>query len=288
MNDYDLILGDSIVEMNRMEAASIDFAVTSPPFPSVFAYGSKEADIGNSEDLRGEGRLHLGFFYSQLSRIVKPGRVVMIHVNQIPRMKRSGEVGLFDFRGLNIRLGERAGLVFEYDWCSARNPQSQAIRTRSRELQFAGLEADRAKSRGALPDYLLKFRAPGENAVPVESKGDVSRNQWIEWAECCWTGIRETDTLNAREGRSENDTRHICALQLPIINRLIRLYTNPGELVFDPFAGIGSSGHEAIKLGRRFLGVDLKEEYYQAALKNLERAKAARDEVAVDLLTGVA
>ncbi len=288
MNDYEMVHGDCIEYMATMDAASVDLAVFSPPFPSLYAYTPKEADIGNSEDLRGEAKLHLSFFYRQLARIVKPGRVVVVHVAQIPRMKRSGELGIFDFRGLNIRLGERSGLIFEYDWLIRKNPQSQAIRTRSRELQFSGLEADRAKSRGALPDYLLKFRSPGVNVVPVESKGDVSRNNWIEWAESAWTDIKETDTLNVKEGRGEDDTKHICPLQLGVINRVVRLYTNPGEIVFSPFAGIGSEGYEAVKLGRRFLGVELKDEYYQAALKNLERAKALQAESSVDLLSGVA
>lgn len=266
--------GDCIEHMATLPEAAFDMSVFSPPFPSLYAYSSSERDIGNSEDLKGEAKLHLGFFYRQLARVVKPGRVIMVHVAQIPRMKRSGEVGLFDFRGLNIRLGERSGLVFEYDWVVRKNPQSQAIRTKSRELQFSGLESDRAKSRGTLPDYLLKFRVPGDNAIPVKGEG-VSRNNWIEWAECCWSDIRETDTLNVAEGRGENDTKHICPLQLGVIERLIRLYTNPGEIVFSPFAGIGSEGYQAVKLERRFYGCELKGEYYQAACKNLRRAESA-------------
>lgn len=272
---YEIHLGDCIRHMPTMAERSIDFSVFSPPFPSLYAYTDSESDIGNSEDLRGEARLHLSFFYRQLGRIIKPGRVVVVHVAQIPRMKRSGGRGVFDFRGLNIRLAERAGLIFEYDWCVRKNPQSQAIRTKSRELQFAGLENDRAASRGALPDYLLKFRAPGENAVPVRSEDQVSRNDWIEWAECCWTDIRETDTLNVAEGRGEKDTKHICPLQLGVIERLVRLYSNPGELVFSPFCGIGSEGYIALKLGRRFYGCELKPEYHAAAMKNMERAIAA-------------
>jgi DNA modification methylase len=265
--------GDCIEHMAELPDACFDLAVFSPPFPSLFSYTSSERDIGNSENLTGDAKLHLSFFYSQLARLIKPGRVCMVHVMQIPRMKRSGGVGLFDFRGLNIRLGERAGLVFEYDWAVRKNPQAQAIRTRSRELQFAGLESDRAKSRGALPDYLLKFRAPGDNAVPVDTDGQVSRNQWIQWAECCWNDIRETNTLNTAEARSENDTRHICPLQLDVIDRLVRLYTNPGELVFSPFAGIGSEGYVSIKAGRRFYGCELKDEYYETCLRNLARVE---------------
>jgi DNA modification methylase len=239
--------------------------------------------VGNSEDLKGDAKLHLSFFYRQLVRVIKPGRVAVVHVAQIPRMKRSGGQGLFDFRGFNIRLGERAGLIFEYDWAVRKNPQSQAIRTKSRELQFAGLESDRARSRGSLPDYLLKFRAPGENAVPIHGDGQVSRNDWIAWAECCWSDIRETDTLNVREGRGEQDTKHICPLQLGVIERVVRLYSNPGEVVFSPFAGIGSEGYAALKLGRRFYGCELKAEYADACGANLARAEKCREEEAVSL-----
>jgi DNA modification methylase len=265
--------GDCIEHMAAMPAASIDFSVFSPPFPSLYAYTSCAEDIGNSEDLRGDAKLHLSFFYRQLARIIKPGRVIMVHVAQIPRMKRSGEVGLHDFRGLNIRLGERAGLVFEYDWVVRKNPQAQAIRTRSRELQFSGLESDRAKTRGTLPDYLLKFRVAGDNEVPINAKEQVSRNNWIDWAECCWSDIKETDTLNVSEGRGEDDTKHICPLQLGVIERLVKLYSNPGEIVFSPFTGIGSEGFMSVKLGRRFYGCEIKDEYHAAAQRNLVRAE---------------
>lgn len=265
---------DCIPTMAEMPESSIDFSVFSPPFPSLYAYTSKPEDIGNSEDLRGEAKLHLGFFYRQLARVVKPGRVIVVHVAQIPRMKRSGEVGLHDFRGMNIRIGERSGLVFEYDWVVRKNPQSQAIRTRSRELQFSGLESDRAKSRGTLPDYLLKFRVPGDNETPINASGQVTRNNWIDWAECCWSDIRETDTLNTAEGKGEDDTKHICPLQLGVIERLVKLYSNPGELVFSPFTGIGSEGYVAVKLCRRFYGCEIKDEYHAAACANLRKAES--------------
>jgi len=283
--------GDCIPFMATLPEASIDFSVFSPPFPSLYAYTSEVADIGNSEELKGEAKFHLSCFYRQLARIVKPGRVIVVHVAQIPRMKRNGEVGLHDFRGMNIRIAERAGLVFEYDWMVRKNPQAQAIRTRSRELQFSGLESDRAKSRGTLSDYLLKFRVPGINAVPIQDydpmisddDGDeevraalnhkeVSRNEWIQWAEASWSDIKETDTLNVRGTKGEHDTKHICPLQLGVIDRLVRLYTNPEELVFSPFAGIGSEGYQAILRGRRFLGCELKTEYHAKALENLELA----------------
>jgi len=263
--------------MAEMPAQSVDFAVFSPPFPSLFAYTSKAEDIGNSEDLRGEAKLHLGFFYRQLARILKPGRVAVVHVMQIPGLARNGEKGTYDFRGLNIRLGERAGLTYQYDWLVRKNPQAQAIRTHSHKLLFVSLERDRAISCGAFGDYLIKYIATGENAVPIDSS-EITRNQWIDWAEACWSDIRETDTLNVREGRGDDDTKHICPLQLGVIQRLVKLFSNPGEIVFSPFAGIGSEGYEAIKAGRRFYGCEIKDEYVAAATRNLERAEAKRAE----------
>ena len=274
---YKVHHGDCIPHMMEdMPAESVDFSVFSPPFPTLYAYTSKAEDIGNSEGMQGEAKIHLSFFYRALARVMKPGRAVVVHVMQIPRLKRSGEVGLHDYRGMNIRLGERAGLVYEYDWAVRKNPQAQAIRTRSRELQFAGLESDRAKQRGALPDYLIKFRAKGDNQTPIDSEGEVSRNEWIQWAECCWDDIKETDTLNTAAAKSENDTRHICPLQLGVIDRLVRLYSNPGEIVFSPFTGIGSEGYVAVQNGRRFYGCEIKDEYYQQAFRNIAKAESVR------------
>jgi DNA modification methylase len=264
--------GDCIEHMLSMPKNSVDFSVFSPPFPAMYAYTDSEADLGNVDDLGQESILHFKFFFNALERVLKPGRVAIVHCCQIPRMKRCGGVGLHDFRGLLIRLGERAGLVFEYDWLITKNPQSQAIRTRSREMQFAGLESDRAKCRGAIPDYLIKFRKAGDNSEPVQSDG-VSRNDWIQWAESAWLDIRETDTLNVRGTKGEDDTRHICPLQLGVIRRLVKLYTNPGEIVFSPFAGIGSEGFVSVDLGRRFYGCELKPEYHKQACKNITAAE---------------
>jgi DNA modification methylase len=293
---WELYHGDCIPHMHAMPAECVDMAVYSPPFPSVYAYSSAASDLGNSEDLAGESKLHFGFFLKAIKRIVKPGRVMMVHLNQIVRMKRSGGQGVFDFHGMFLRIAERAGFIYDYTWMVRRNPQSQAIRTHSHELQFSGLDRDRAQSRGAMPDFLLKFRAPGENAMPVcdtetivDEDGElirtsqkhpkqVSRNEWIDWAECCWTGIKETDTLNVRGTKGEEDTRHICPLQLGTIDRLVRLYSNPGEVVFSPFAGIGSEGYVALQNGRRFYGCELKTEYVRAAEKNLAKAVASRED----------
>ena len=278
--------GDCIPHMlEDMPEESIDFAVFSPPFPSLYAYSDAPGDIGNVDAMAGEAQVHLSFMFHGLARVLKPGRAAVVHVCQIPRMKRSGGVGLCDFRGTNIRLGERAGLTYEYDWTVRKNPQAQAIRTRSRELQFSGLENDRAAQRGTLNDYLIKFRKPGENQVKIDSENQVSRNDWIAWAEGCWDDVHETDTLNTAAAKSEDDTKHICPLQLEVIRRCVLLYSNPGEIVFSPFAGIGSEGFvaiggtspktkRAIQDPRRFYGCELKPEYYEQAKKNLAMAES--------------
>lgn len=294
--NWAMVNTDSIIHaMERIPEHSLDCSIYSPPFPAMYAYNDSEADLGNVEDLTPESLWHFKFFFSGMLRVMKPGRVMVVHCCQIPRMKRVGGVGMHDFRGMLIRLGERAGFIYEYDWAIRKNPQSQAIRTRSRELQFSGLERDRAKSRGAIPDYLIKFIAPGVNAVPIrdpddipildaegnpvldengrptydDSRRTVSRNDWINWAEPAWMDIRETDTLKVRGTKEEDDTRHICPLQLPVIDRLVKLFSNPGETVFSPFAGIGSEGVIALRNGRKFLGCELKKAYYLTACANL-------------------
>lgn len=280
--------GDCIPHMlEDMPENSVDMAVFSPPFPSLYAYTASEADVGNVDAMGGEAQVHLSFMFNGLARVLKPGRVAVVHVCQIPRFKRTGGVGLCDFRGINIRLGERAGLVYEYDWMVRKNPQAQAIRTRSRELQFAGLESDRAKQRGTLQDYLIKFRKPGDNETPIDAAGEVSRNDWIDWAEGCWSDIQETDTLNTAAAKSEDDTKHICPLQLEVIRRCVLLFSNPGEIVFSPFTGIGSEGFvslggvspktkKRVENSRRFYGCELKPEYYAQAVKNLTQAQKTK------------
>lgn len=270
---YHVEHADCIEHMAELPPASFDCSVFSPPFPSLFCYSSEACDIGNSDDVMVESKLHLSFFYKQLVRVMKPGRVVIVHVMQIPQLARSGKRGLVDFRGLNIRLAERAGFIYEFDWLVTKNPQSQAIRTKAHTLMFVTLERDRAASRGALGDYLIKLRVPGENAKALVSP-EVTRNEWIDWAESSWgwSAIRETDTLNVAEGRGEDDVKHICPLQLGVIERCVRLFSDPGEIVFSPFAGIGSEGYVSLLHDRRFYGCEIKPEYHAAALKNLGRA----------------
>jgi len=273
---YKLIHGDCIEHMPTMKENSIDFSVFSPPFPLLFAYNPSLRDLGNSENLvNGEAKLHFSFFFNQLVRVIKPGRIAIVHCMNIPYLKRTGKEGIFDFRGLLIRIAQRAGFIYEYDWAITKNPQSQAIRTHTHQLQFSSLEKDQSRVRGALSDYLIKLKKPGENKVPVKNDGTVSRDDWISWAEGTWDWktIKETATLNTKEAKSEEDTRHICPMQLQVIDRLVKLYTNPRDLVFSPFAGIGSEGYVSLGLKRRFYGVELKSEYFEKMKQNLDKLK---------------
>lgn len=272
---YAIHHGDCIPHLAEMPPESVDFCLFSPPFPSLFSYTSLPSDIGNSENLATDAKIHFNFLMRQLRKVMKPGRIMVIHVMQIPGLARNGELGTFDFRGLIIRMAQKAGFIYQYDWLVPKNPQAQAIRTHSHKLLFVSLERDRAISCGAFGDYLIKFITPGENKVPIDS-AEITRNEWIKWAEAAWYGIRETYTLNTKEAKSPDDVRHICPLQLDVIERLVKLYSNPGELLFSAFAGIGSELYVALKLGRRAYGCELKDEYHKTAIKNCERALQER------------
>lgn len=264
--------GDCIEVMRRLPAASVDLAVFSPPFSSLYTYSASDRDLGNC---RGSSEFfdHFAYVVAGLLRLMKPGRLVACHCQQVTTQKaRDGEIGLVDFRGDLIRCFQAGGFIYHGEVCIDKNPQAQAIRTKSKSLLFVQMEKDASWLRPALADYILVFRAPGENAVPI--KPDCTRDEWIEWAHPIWYHIRESDTLHVAEARDEKDEKHICALQLPTIRRCIRLWSNRGETVLSPFAGIGSEGYEAVLSGRRYVGIELKEGYAAVAAKNLARAEA--------------
>lgn len=266
-----LYCGDSAEVLAGLPAASIDLAVFSPPFQSLYTYSPTERDLGNCTT-DGEFWRHFEFISRQLIRVMRPGRNVCIHVAQVPLMlARDGVIGLRDFRGDTIRHFQSAGFVYHGEVCIDKDPQVQAIRTKSKGLLFVQMRKDASWSRPALADYILIMRAPGENATPIVP--DISNEDWIEWARPVWYGIKETDTLQTAPARSEDDERHICPLQLGTIDRCVRLWSNPGETVLSPFAGIGSEGYQAVKRGRRFVGVELKPEYWRVAAANLARAE---------------
>lgn len=269
---FRLIHGDSIEAMADMEPASVDLAVFSPPFSSLFTYSSETADMGNCTD-EGEAEfsIHFAHFAERLCRVMKPGRVVALHLAQLVAFRaRHGRKGIRDFRGQTILEMERAGFHFYGEFVIPKNPQAAAIRTKSERLQFAQFTRDSLESSPALNDYMLEFRKPGQQAVPV--KNDVSNEEWIRWASGVWDGIHETDVLSYHAARSDADEKHVCPLQLPVIERCIRLWSNPGEVVFTPFAGIGSEVYTAIRQRRFGLGVELKAEYFAQAVRHCERA----------------
>ena len=257
--------GDSCERMQEMDNNSVDLSVSSPPFASLYTYSDSIRDLGNSTD-RAQFLEHYRFIIDQLLRVTKPGRLACVHVQQLTTTKAThGVIGLTDFRGDVIRAYIEAGWVFHGEVTVNKNPQAQAIRTKAQSLMFVTKNRDSSMSRPALADYLLLFRKPGDNAVPI--KTDVSNDEWIKWAEPVWWDIRETNTLNERLGREDTDERHICPLQLDFIDRCIRLWSNKGELVFDPFGGLGSTPYEAVKLGRKGMSIELKHSYWVESVK---------------------
>ncbi len=271
-----LVNGDSCEALQLLAPDSVDLSVYSPPFISLYTYTASERDIGNCATTP-EFFEHLAYVIRGLLDATRPGRLTCCHVAQVPAMLgRDGYIGMKDFRGMTIQAYESAGWIYHGEVCIDKDPQAQAIRTKSKSLLFVQLRKDASWLRPALADYILVFRKPGENLIPI--RPDLTNEDWIEWARPIWYGIRESDTLQVAEARTNEDERHICPLQLGTIERCIRLWSNPGELVVSPFAGIGSEGYEAIRLGRRFWGCELKPQYAAVAVKNLQTAEAKRDQ----------
>lgn len=275
---WKLMLGDSCERLAEIPDDSIDLSVYSPPFASLYTYSPSERDLGNCAD-QAEFLEHYRFVVDHLLRVTKPGRICAVHVQQIALQKsKDGFMGLADFRGDVIRCHEDAGWFLFGEVTIDKDPQLQAVRTKSHQLLFVSLRRDGCNVRPAMADYLLIFKKHGDNAVPVKTD-DLDNETWIKWAKPVWYDIREMSTLNPGSGAEDADERHICPLQLPLIERCVRLWSNKGETILSPFAGIGSEGHEAVRLGREFVGCELKPSYWASACKNLERAVSLRDEV---------
>lgn len=276
-NTWAVYNGDTVEIIKGLPADSIGLSIHSPPFASLYTYSATERDLGNCKNYE-EFFAHYNFIIPELLRITQPGRRACVHVQQVTMMKTThGVIGWFDFRADVVRHFVRAGWVYDGEVVIDKDPQAQAIRTKSKALMFVQKNKDSAWSRPAMADYILLFRKEGGNANPI--KTDVSNEEWIKWARPVWYDIRESNTLNAAEARESDDERHICPLQLETIERCVRLWSNPGDLVFDPFSGIGSTGYEALRHRRRYLGIELKPSYYRTSLKNLRRAETLSEEV---------
>ncbi len=285
-----LLLGDCVERLAEVEDESVGLTVFSPPFPSMYVYTDQARDMGNVESVE-QMITHFGFLVPELLRVTMPGRSVCIHLAQAQTRKRDGEeIGLRDFRGATIASMEAGGFTYYGEVCIDKDPQVKAVRTKDRGLLFKSLANDSANMRMAQADYLLQFRKPGENPQPIragisekyspDGDGWITAEEWIEWAAPVWYragpdypgGIRETDVLNVSAARDERDERHLCPLQLGVIERAIKLWSAPGDLILSPFAGVGSEGVEAVRLRRRYVGVELKRSYWETACRNVADA----------------
>jgi DNA modification methylase len=282
---WTLINGDAAEVMPQLPEKSVDFSIFSPPFLNVYAYSASDRDLGNVRNAEAFWE-QFRFISHELLRMMRPGRLVAIHVANLPTYEsRDGFAGLSDFRGDTIRHFQSAGFVYHSEICIQKNPQAQAIRHHPRGLLFVQLERDASWMRQALADYVVVMRTPGDNPRPIVS--DLSHEEWIAWAHPIWTDIRETDVLPVLAAKESEDERHLCPLQLPVIERCVRLWTARGETVFSPFAGVGSDGVPAVKLGRRFVGIELKPAYWKVGAANLRTAELESQQVDLFALAGV-
>jgi len=317
--DFALYNGDACEVIKSIPADSIGLSVFSPPFPGMYAYSNSPRDIGNCESVD-QMIDHFRFLMPELLRVMMPGRLCAIHLCQLTAMlNRDGYIGLKDYRGRVIAEMIRNGWTFAGEVTIDKNPQIQATRNKERGLLFKTLATDSSLLRMALADYLIYFRKPGQNPKKIRAgrsakykneAGWITEVEWIEWAAPVWyrritkestdgkrlvqnypareqatDGILETDVLNVARARDDKDERHLCPLQLGVIERCVKLWSAPGDTVFSPFAGIGSEGFVSLKLNRRFVGIELKPSYYRVACENLERAIRERAEESRDLFS---
>lgn len=272
--NWTLYMGDCVDVTSGMDDESIDYTIFSPPFASLYTYSASNRDMGNSSDDQ-QFMEHFSFLVDALYRITKPGRLVSFHCMDLPTLKSvHGHIGIRDFRGELIRVFEARGWYLHSQVTIWKDPVTAMHRTKALGLKQATILKDSSMSRQGIPDYLVTMRKPGGNIEPISHTPEnfpVSR--WQLWASPVWMDIKPSDTINCKLPRDPEDERHICPLQLGVIERGIGLWSNPGDLVFSPFAGIGSEGHQALKMGRRFVGAELKPAYFSQAVKNLMDTK---------------
>jgi hypothetical protein len=265
---------DCVDLVRQLPDATVGLSVYSPPFGDLFVYSDSAADMGNSSG-DGEFAEHYGYLVRDLLRITKPGRLTAVHCSDLPSRKwKDGFIGLRDFSGQIIDIHESAGWLYHSRITIWKDPVVEMQRTKALGLLYKQLKKDSAMSRVGMPDYVLLFRAPGDNADPItQDPATFPVTQWQEWASPVWMTINQSNVLNVRMAREASDERHLCPLQLDLIERCVRLWSNPGDVVFSPFAGIGSEGVTAVQHGRRFIGTELKESYFHQAAKYLADAE---------------
>lgn len=275
-DDWKLLLGDSCERMAELPDNSVHLSVYSPPFSDMYIYNAIERDLSNSKDLD-EFFRHYAFIIRENMRITMPGRLACVHV-QDPKTfaNREGYRGLRDFTGMVIEAYVNEGWIFRSRITIDKNPQIVASRNKDTDLLFVTGKRDATDLAPMATDYVLVFKKPGDNMQPVTpyANAEMTEQEWIEWAHAVWYDIRETDVLNVAVARDNDDEKHMCPLQLPLISRCLKLWSNPGETVFSPFAGIGSEGFEALKNRRKFIGIELKPSYFNVAQRNLRSAES--------------
>lgn len=270
---YAMYQGDCVETMQGLPDNSVHYSIFSPPFASLYTYSNSDRDMGNSRD-NDEFQQHFLYLIVQLYRVIMPGRLVSVHCMNLPAMKsRDGFIGVKDFRGDIIRAFNEAGFVFHSEVTVWKNPVTEMQRTKALGLLHKQIRKDSAMSRQGLPDYIVTFRKPGENPEPIpHTHESFPVDVWQRYASPVWMDIRQSNTLQRKSARDEKDEKHICPLQLDVIERCIDLWTNPNDIVLDPFAGIGSVPYQAVIMGRRGLGIELKDSYFAQAINNMDLA----------------
>lgn len=264
---------DCVDVARSLPDASIDFSVYSPPFESLFVFSNSERDMGNNASIA-DFWTHYRFLIGEHIRIMKPGRLVAIHCMNLPTSKtRDGYIGLKDFRGEIIRAHQDAGFIYHSEVCIWKDPVVAMQRTKALGLLYKQLRKDSAMSRQGIADYLVIMRKPGENPDPVtHTHESLPVDLWQRYASPVWMDINQSKTLQYMSARENDDERHISPLQLEVIERAIDLWTNPNDLVYTPFLGIGSEVYTALKMGRRGVGSELKPSYFKLAVENCRSA----------------
>ena len=272
-NKYAIYNGDSCEIVRAIPDNSIHYTIFSPPFASLYTYSNSDRDMGNS---KGDDEFynHFIFLAKELYRVTMPGRLLSFHCMDLPLMKeRDGVIGLKDFPAIIRKIFEDCGFIYHSKVTIWKNPVTEMQRTKALGLLHKQIRKDSTMNRQGIPDYIVTMRKPGENPERVSHTHETFPvDVWQNYASPVWMDIRQSDTLQKKSSREDKDERHICPLQLEVIQRCIELWTNPNDIVLDPFAGIGSVPYTAVKMGRRGSGVELKESYYNQAVNNLEIA----------------
>jgi len=272
--EFTVHLGDCVKWAQRMASDSIDYSVFSPPFADLFVYSNSDHDMGNCKNDE-QFIAQMRFLIAELFRVIKPGRNVSFHCMNLPTTKmRQGFIGLRDFRGDLIRAFQEAGFIYHSEVCIWKDPVVAMQRTKALGLLHKTIRENSTMTRMGLPDYVVTMRKPGDPEVRVTHEGDdLPVHLWQQYASPIWMDINQGRTLNKLPARDDNDEKHMCPLQLDVIERCIHLWSNKGDLVFSPFTGIGSEGYTAVRMGRRFVGTELKPSYFDLACQNIQDAK---------------